>query len=132
MARPPQDGGWAIRNVVTHFRDAQGVLDYRLDLFLKEAHPVLEAKAVWSWATNEAERPSTTLEIFETYKASRAETLSKLDEIPLADWWRTGQHQEFGVVTLRQQVSYFAAHEITHLSQIELLRHQLNEEPSNG
>ncbi len=132
MARLPQDGGWAIRNVVTHLRDAQGVLDYRLDLFLKEAHPVLEAKAVWSWATNEAERTSTTLEIFETYKASRAETLSKLDEIPLADWWRTGRHEEFGVVTLRQQVSYFASHEITHLSQIELLRHQLNAEPQNG
>lgn len=122
MARPPQDGGWAIRNVVTHLRDAQGVLDYRLDLFREAEHPILESKAVWSWATNEAERPSATLEIFETYKASRAETLRKLDEIPLADWWRTGQHQEFGVVTLRQQVSYFAAHEITHLSQIEALR----------
>ena len=27
-------------------------------------------------------------------------------------------HEEFGVVTLRQQVSHFAAHEITHLPQI--------------
>jgi len=45
MAQPPPDGGWTIRNVVAHLRDAQGVLDYRLDLFLKEAHPILEAKA---------------------------------------------------------------------------------------
>jgi hypothetical protein len=33
MGRPPDEGGWAIRNVVAHLRDAQGVLDYRLDLF---------------------------------------------------------------------------------------------------
>jgi hypothetical protein len=43
----------------------------------------------------------------------------------LADWWRTGQHEEFGNITLRQQVSYFATHEMTHLSQIESLRCQL-------
>ena len=75
--------------------------------FVREAeHPILEAKAVWSWATNEAERPPTTLEIFETYKTSPVATLVKLEILPLADWWRTGQHQEFGIVTLRQQVSY--------------------------
>lgn len=123
MTRPPTDGGWAIRNVVAHLRDAQGVLDYRLDLFLAEEHPLLEMKAVWTWATAEQEHPPTTLEIFAAYRVSRAGTLRKLEALPLADWWRTGEHQEFGTVTLRQQVSYFAAHEVTHLSQIEALRY---------
>jgi hypothetical protein len=41
--------------------------------------------------------------------------------LPLVDWWRTGRHEEFGVVTIRQQVSYFAAHESTHLAQIRAL-----------
>jgi hypothetical protein len=122
MNRTPEEGGWAIRNAVTHLRDAQQVFAYRVNLFLAEEHPLLEMKAVWTWAANEEERPPTTLEIFESYKASRAETLVKLESLPLADWWRTGQHQEFGVVTLRQQASYFAAHEITHLPQIARLR----------
>lgn len=52
---------------------------------------------------------------------------TRLESIPLRDWWRIGQHEEFGTVTLRQQVSYFASHEITHLPQIELLRRQLLE-----
>lgn len=120
----PLDGGWAIRNVMTHLRDAQDVLAFRLDLFLAEEHPILEAKAVWTWATNAEERPPTAREIFETYKASRADTLDKLAQLSLADWWRTGRHEEFGVVTLRQQVSYFAAHEVTHLPQIAALRNQ--------
>jgi len=97
---------------------------FRLDLFLKEEHPILESKAVWTWAANEQERPPTALKIFETYKAARADTLDKLERLPLAHWRRTGRHEEFGVITLRHQVSYFAAHESTHLVQIDALRRQ--------
>ena len=122
MNQQPQDGGWAIRNILTHIRDAQDVLDYRLDLFYKEDHPVLEAKAVWSWAKNEAEHPPSTLEIFDEYKVTRAKILARLENLPLADWWRTGQHEEFGTVSIKQQVSYFASHELTHLPQIERLQ----------
>lgn len=124
LSQAPADGGWAARNVLMHLRDAQDVLAFRLDLFMKEEHPALESKAVWTWAANEQERPPTVLEIFGTYRASRANTVDKLAQLPLADWWRTGRHEEFGIVTLRQQVSYFAAHELTHLAQIAALRRQ--------
>jgi hypothetical protein len=122
MTKEPPDGGWAIRNIITHMRDAQGVLDYRLDLFAKEDHPVLEAKAVWSWAKNKEERPPSTLEIYAEYRATRGKIVSRLEKLPLADWWRTGAHGEFGEVSIKQQVSYFASHELTHLPQIERLR----------
>jgi uncharacterized damage-inducible protein DinB len=122
LSQTPAGGGWAIRNVLVHLRDAQEVLAYRLELFLAQEHPLLEAKAVWAWATNEAERPPSAQEIFQSYQVSRADTLAKLARLPWADWWRSGWHQEFGEVTLRQQVSYFAAHELTHLSQIAALR----------
>lgn len=122
MNRSPQEGGWAIRNVVTHLRDAQNVFAYRLDLFLTEENPLLEMKAVWTWAANEEERPPTSAEIFKAYRASRTETLAKLENMPLEYWWRVGRHEEFGEVTLRQQASYFAAHERTHLPQIAALR----------
>jgi uncharacterized damage-inducible protein DinB len=124
LNQAPTDGGWAIRNVLTHLRDAQGVFAYRLDLFRAAEHPLLEAKAVWTWAANEEVRPPTAVEIFQEYGASRADTLDKLEQLPFAHWWRTGRHEEFGIVTLRQQVSYFAAHEVTHLPQIEALRRQ--------
>lgn len=122
LNKPARDGGWAIRNIVSHLRDAQGVISFRVDLFLQSEHPALESKAVFAWATNENERPPLTREILETYKSARAEMVTKLEKIPLAYWWRVGQHEEFGPVTLKQQVSYFAAHELTHLPQIEKLR----------
>jgi hypothetical protein len=125
MTRQPADGGWAIRNIVAHLRDAQGVISFRIDLFLKEENPVLESKAVFAWARDENERPPSTREIFETYQASRREMLAKVESLPFADWWRTGRHEEFGVVSIKQQVSYFASHEVTHLPQIESLRHEL-------
>jgi hypothetical protein len=122
MARQPPSGGWAIRNIISHLRDAQDVLDFRLDLFLKEEHPVLEAKAVFKWATNEQSRPPSTFEIFANYQATRTKILDQLEALSLRDWWRTGQHEEFGSVSIKQQVSYFASHELTHLPQIERLR----------
>jgi hypothetical protein len=48
--------------------------------------------------------------------------IGKLEKIPLAYWWRVGQHEEFGPVTSKQQVSYFTSHELTHLPQLERLR----------
>lgn len=121
MNRPAADGGWAIRNIVSHLRDAQGVISFRVNLFLSEENPVLESKAVFAWARDENERPPSTREIFEAYQSSRLEMIAKLELIPFADWWRTGRHEEFGVVSIKQQVSYFASHELTHLPQIERL-----------
>ncbi len=124
MTQHPEDGGWAIRNIISHLRDAQGVLDFRLDLFAKEEHPILESKAVFEWATKNEEQPSTTLETFSTYQKTRIKILAKLEALPLVEWWRTGFHAEFGHVSIKQQVSYFASHELTHLPQIEKLREQ--------
>ncbi|MCB0069824.1 MAG: DinB family protein [Caldilineaceae bacterium] len=121
MNRPPADGGWAIRNVVAHLRDAQSVIAYRIDLFLKEENPVLAMQAVWTWARDENERPPATSAIFAAYQESRREMITKLEAIPIADWWRTGRHEEFGVVSIKQQASYFASHELTHLPQIQRL-----------
>lgn len=119
LTRQPEDGGWSICNTITHLRDAQGLLEYRLELFAKQENPLLESKAVWSWATEE--HIPTTMEIFAEYEATRVKILSSLEALPLQDWQRTGSHQEFGTVSIKQQVSYFAAHERTHLPQIERL-----------
>lgn len=124
MTRPPADGGWAIRNIVSHLRDAQGVIDSRIDLFLKEDNPVLESKAVFAWARDENERPPSTRQIFDAYQSSRQGMIAKLEMLPFTDWWRTGHHEEFGVVSIKQQISYFASHELTHLPQIERLAKQ--------
>jgi hypothetical protein len=124
LTRQPPDGGWSIRQVLSHLRDAQGVLRARVDVILDEDDPELGSLAVFEWAASEEGRPPSTHQIFDDYQASREETLTRLETIPLGDWWRTAKHEEFGPVFLHQQVSYFAVHECTHFPQIEALRAQ--------
>jgi hypothetical protein len=77
-----------------------------------------------SCVRREQKHPPTTQEIFDSYRVSRQETIATLDGIPLEGWCRAGRHAVFDTVTIRQQVNYFASHEITHLPQIERLRQQ--------
>ncbi|MCC7161956.1 MAG: DinB family protein [Anaerolineae bacterium] len=122
MTRQPADGGWSIHQAITHYRDTQDVMAFRVNLILDKDNPPLESLAIFEWAGKEQEKPATTREIYDAYSKSRNESIATLENIPLKAWWRMGQHQEFGPLTLRQQVSYFIAHEITHLPQIEALR----------
>ncbi len=126
MCREVVVGEWSIRNVLAHLRDAQGVLDFRVNLLIEKDNPTIESKAVFEWAKKESERPASSMEIFDTYLASRCRTLETLRGIPLADWWREGRHEEFGTISIKQQASYFATHELVHLPQIELLRERLS------
>ncbi len=119
LREPAPDGGWSVRQQISHFRDAEGVLNGRLKRMVKQEDPPLESLAVFDWATEEGDRPPETSEIFETYRTSRERTLATLESLPLRDWWRTGRHQEFGPVTIGEQASYFAVHELTHLPQLE-------------
>ncbi len=120
--KPAPDGGWSIHHILTHMRDAQGVLDFRMNLILEQDNPKLESLAVVEWADKPQAHPPTTREIFDEYLAVREKIIARLENIPLASWWRKGQHLEFGEVTLCNQVSYFASHELTHLPPLERLR----------
>jgi uncharacterized damage-inducible protein DinB len=121
MNQQPAPGEWSVRQVVTHLHDSQKVLQTRVELLMTQEHPALASQAVFEWAGKES-RPSTTRDIFAEYTDLRGQILERLDGIALKDWWRTGFHEEFGEVTLAQQVSYFAAHETVHLPQIDALR----------
>ena len=121
MDQSPEEGEWSIRNAVSHLRDAQGVMEFRVGLMIDEDNPKLESKAVFEWAASETDRPPTTQEIFQTYQDSRQRVINRLEGLPLKDWWRTGRHEEFGLLTIKQQVSYFASHELTHFPQLEAL-----------
>jgi hypothetical protein len=118
----PRDGEWAIRHLVAHLYDAETLLQQRVIRLLGEDNPALSSAATFEQATEEAQRPPATRAILADYQRSRRKTLRRLEAIPLRDWWRAGQHEEFGTVTVGQQASYFAVHEITHLTQLEQLR----------
>lgn len=115
--RPTPDQ-WSVLEVLKHVKDAETVLNSRVKLILLEDHPYLSFQKVWDWADKPVEKKETAESVLAVYKQSRAETIRLLEEAPLKSWWRTAVHEEFGEVTLLGQVSYFTAHEISHLRQI--------------
>ena len=126
MARPPEGGGWSLYNLVKHLNDAQGVLAGRLELMLNQDKPKLTSQAVFTWAQAQDERPPAAGEILAGYRRTREAVIECLEGLTLRDWWRTGQHEEFGTVTILHQASYFAAHEHYHFPEIEALRRQIS------
>lgn len=132
LAHEPGPGAWSLRNAATHLRDAQGVLVYRLGLMLEQDDPELAAQAVFAWAQEGAPADVTTADVLAEYLSARRALLDRLGMLSLRDWHRTGRHQEFGRVTIRQQVSYFAAHEPTHLAQMEALARAAHGQPSRN
>jgi hypothetical protein len=119
----PESGGWNLHSAVAHLRDAQAVLEMRIHLMLENDNPRLESQAVFEWAEQEGELAETTADIFGSYDQSRERTLTLLESLPRNDWQRTGEHEEFGTLTIQKQVSYFAFHELIHMPQIESLVH---------
>lgn len=114
LVRPGPDGGWSAHETLAHLHNAQGILRHRLGQFLTADHPTLESVMVWEMEAD----PGSTAELFASYLALRADVLATIDGIPTRDLWKTGLHEEWGRVTLAEQLSYFANHEPTHLGQL--------------
>jgi hypothetical protein len=110
--------GWSVLEVLKHIKDAESVLQMRVKLILTEENPYLDFKKVWDWADKPGAKTETAETLINDYKQSRALTIQMLQETSLQNWWRPALHEEFGSVKLIEQVSYFTAHEISHIRQI--------------
>lgn len=119
MAYYPEPGEWNMREALLHLLVAQELLAGRVDKMLSEKNPSLAGAAAWMLDDQGA---GTANQIFQHLKASREEVLDKLQALPLEGWQRTGEHEEFGRVTILQQASYFAKHERSHLLQVQQIR----------
>ena len=77
-----------------------------------------------AWAV-ESIKSLPALEVLQQYSSSRQATVRRLSQLEAGDWWRTGQHDEFGQVTVLQQAGYFAKHERSHFPQLAEIRRGL-------
>lgn len=125
----PGNTAWSAADVIRHVRDAETVLAQRIRLIMDEAVPRLAFQPVFEWTNRGTGQTRSATSIMETYVASRSSTVARLRAISHEAWLRTGIHEEFGRVSLIEQASYFAAHELTHLRQLELLRRELPTPP---
>lgn len=119
LAQAPEPGEWTLREALLHLLGAQQLLAARVDLILVEDNPKLESVAPEAVGVKEE---MSTKEILERFAESREGLLARLEGLEAEAWWRTGQHTEFGEVTILQQASYFAKHDQSHLPQMDAIR----------
>jgi rubrerythrin len=127
MNRGPAGGGWSIRDHIAHFYDTQGLLDTRVELMLTYDDPDLAAVSVYEFATEADRHPPTARGILEEFRQKREACVVRLRERPLPELYRTGQHPDFGKLTILRQAAYIAYHEQAHLPEIEALRWEFTE-----
>ena len=125
LERAPREGAWSATDVLRHLLSSELLLSRRVSLLLSEDEPSLMTRPD---PPPELDTPQEVeaLRSFEQYRVSRAATVAVLSGRAPADWDRAGWHVEYGRVTLAEQVSYFAAHELTHLRQLEALRRSVD------
>ena len=77
--------------------------------------PVFDREAMF-----EASRGLSLAALLDTFDQVRAESVDRLLALRLtdADLAREGRHPEFGLVTLRQHLSTWVAHDLSHIGQI--------------
>jgi hypothetical protein len=117
MNQSPVPGEWSVRELLGHLLMAQELLAVRVEKLLAEENPSLQGLAVWAME----QKPLSPSEILERYRASREHVVTRLKAIPFADWWRAGWHEEFARVTILDQATYFARHEMSHIPQFAQL-----------
>lgn len=121
MGWSPRPGEWAIRDLLWHLLVAQQLLAARVEKILVEENPALKSVAAWAAGIDET---SSGAEILAEYLRSRETVIARLEKITPEEWYRTGNHDEFGVVTVLTQASYFIRHDESHMPQMEELRVQ--------
>jgi hypothetical protein len=113
-------GTWSPFDVVGHLIHGERTdwlprIEHILRLGETVAFPAFDREAMFT-----ASRGRSMNELLDTFGRLRGDSLNRLAVLDLteADLSRRGQHPELGVVTMRQHLSTWVAHDLSHIRQI--------------
>jgi uncharacterized damage-inducible protein DinB len=121
LSARPIAGKWTIQEIVCHVADSEICGALRIRLTLAQPGSPLPAydqdRFARGLAYGEFDRAlfSDTLDLFARLRSVSARLFRRADA---SAWSRTGDHHEWGTVTLRQLLELYADHGERHLSQI--------------
>lgn len=119
---PYREGGWTVRQVVHHLADSHMNAFIRFKLALTENVPAVKPydQKLWAELPDAKVAPvEPSLKLFESLHKRFAELLASMSA---ADFARTMNHPEQGIVNLDRYLSLYAWHGRHHVAHITLLR----------
>ncbi|MGH2346794.1 MAG: DinB family protein [Chloroflexota bacterium] len=112
LSQRPTADGWSVEDIVAHLLQAETVgIRPRIQQMLVEDNPLLVAAP--------ASTPVRGVEtILEELVAARTANLAFLHELTPEQLTRTGRHQKYGIISVREHVIEWAYHDQDHLQQL--------------
>ena len=116
------DGGWCIKEILGHLRDAAEVYHKRLYMMSTQTDPLLEPYDQEAFVTEHKYLRRDIAAMVGELREWRADTVQLLTTLVNWNWARTGRHPESGRRSIRQMVEHMVEHEGEHLADIRGLR----------
>lgn len=118
-------GKWSARQILAHLADAELLFGFRLRQIASEENHSFQLVNQDAWASRyERLEPSLALDAFRTL---RLWNLALLPSFDLQDWLKDAYHPEKGVSSMDLFIRLWAAHDLNHLAQLDLIASNVEE-----
>jgi uncharacterized damage-inducible protein DinB len=116
--RRPFADRFTLREVLAHMADWEGVWLERLERMRDLDNPLLQGYDEGQWAIEHDYASADPMEQLVKLRDGRAKLLATLRALPGEGWERTGQHSEWGSVTISSMAALVLGHDGYHTRQI--------------
>jgi uncharacterized damage-inducible protein DinB len=114
----PDPDRFTIREIMAHLADWEQVFLNRMTRICTEDIPLLEGYDEGEWAIEHNYAATEPFEQARLFRERRAKLVAFLRDRSAADWDRTGNRPEIGLVTLEALSLLIPLHDMYHLNQI--------------
>ena len=122
LRRRPAEGDWSIKEVCGHLRDDSEVWWRRLYMMITQTDPVLPSYDQEALVREHAYQDADIAAVLGDFKRLRLDMVENLSTLARDGWERTGQHPDWGRLTVRGGMEWMVQHTEEHLDQVRELR----------
>lgn len=119
--RKPAPDKWSAKEIICHLADCELTYGFRYRKIIAEPAPALVPFDQEAWAKNLQYQAQPLKSALATFTALRNGHVSLFRSLPPEIWGKTGQHPEYGALTLGQLLSHLVQHDLNHIAQVERL-----------
>lgn len=122
LQRPEADGKWSVADVIAHLGDLEMVYAVRMRTILAGAGEApLPALAQTDWVER-VHRREPLAELLEQFWFHRRMNVTFLERLSDEELARSGNHPQYGALTIRGAAERIVRHDARHLAQIERIK----------
>ena len=122
LRRRPAEGGGSIKEVCGHLRDDSEVWRRRLYMMITQTDPVLPSYDQEALVREHAYQDADIAAVLGDIRRFRLDMVENLSTLARDSWERTGQHPDWGRLTVRGGMEMMVQHTEEHLDEVRELR----------